>query len=315
TSQNVSISISSSGSNFRVTDASDGSSQDFLRLLVLRFVLVGSNGNDRLSIGTDITLPATLQGGAGNDALSGGGGNDVLIGEAGADELAGNGGSDTASYATRTEPLVLSADGSADDGAANEKDNIATDIEQLAGGSGNDSITGSDGNNVLLGNGGKDTLRGSGGNDTLSGGNGNDLLDGQSGSDFLVGSAGAIDTVDYSARLLGVSVTIDDLPNDGTLGELDNIAATCEGFVGGLGSDSIVGSGKPNRIDGGSGSDTLRGGGGNDTILGGSGIDSILGEGGNDSLFSRDLELDSVSGGSGTDTAETDVVDIVSGVP
>jgi Ca2+-binding RTX toxin-like protein len=64
-------------------------------------------------------------------------------------------------------------------------------VENAAGGSGNDTITGSGAANNLIGNDGTDTIDGAGGNDTINGGNGDDTLTGGSGGDNLVGGAGA----------------------------------------------------------------------------------------------------------------------------
>ncbi len=54
----------------------------------------GQNGNDSISISSTVTLPAFLDGGAGNDFLSGGGGANILLGGAGNDELYGRNGRD-----------------------------------------------------------------------------------------------------------------------------------------------------------------------------------------------------------------------------
>jgi Ca2+-binding RTX toxin-like protein len=49
----------------------------------------GDAGNDTLSVGTSIKLPALLDGGRGNDILLGGSGNDILLGGPGNDMLFG----------------------------------------------------------------------------------------------------------------------------------------------------------------------------------------------------------------------------------
>ncbi len=59
-----------------------------------RIVLYGLGGNDTIDIASDITIPAELFGGAGNDVLRGGGGPDILIGGSGNDQLLGNAGMD-----------------------------------------------------------------------------------------------------------------------------------------------------------------------------------------------------------------------------
>ena len=120
--------------------------------------MLGGAGNDRLDGGGGND---TLDGGNADDVLLGGGGNDTLKDggtgstTGGNDQLAGGGGKDTADYSGRTGTLVLSIDGQGNDGYPGnafapggallgpEFDNILPDVEQVTGGSGNDSITGS----------------------------------------------------------------------------------------------------------------------------------------------------------------------------
>ncbi len=164
--------------------------------------VMGMEGNDILTLTPNVTLPATLFGGNGNDlligsdracTLSGDAGNDVLRPGTGKDVLNGGPGADVADYSGRTEALSLTLDGKANDGhrlgpgVAAENDNIGNDIEILKGGSGNDKLSGNAMANTLLGGGGNDLLYGMAGNDVLSGGSGNDLLSGGAGDDVLLG--------------------------------------------------------------------------------------------------------------------------------
>lgn len=63
-------------------------------------------------------------------------------------------------------------------------------INNVFGGSGNDTITGDGRNNFLKGNGGNDQLDGSDGADLLIGGIGNDNVVGNAGRDILIGGVG-----------------------------------------------------------------------------------------------------------------------------
>src|SRR5204863_2354987 len=67
----------------------------------------GGNGNDTLTAGRGNDL---LDGGAGNDRLDGRGGNDSLDGGTGADVIAGGAGVDTTTYAARSANLVGTID-------------------------------------------------------------------------------------------------------------------------------------------------------------------------------------------------------------
>lgn len=115
-------------------------------------------------------------------------------------------------YATGTGKAVTAVTGSgtggqlditaaaANDGAATEGDSVASDVEIINGGAGNDvlnahAVAATD--VVLMGNAGDDKLTGGAGNDDLCGGAGNDRFFDNAGNDNLVGGAGS-DTADYS---------------------------------------------------------------------------------------------------------------------
>ncbi len=175
--------------------------------------LSGGPGNDTLS--SDAVLGAVL-GDAGNDTLTGhdlegGRGNDRLLGTEsdddellggpGADAITGNGGVDTASYRDRSEPVRVTLDRLANDGAVGERDNVQT--ENVTGGSGDDVVIGDAGANELgSSTGGDDQLSGRGGPDTLIGGPGRDTLTGGAGNDTLLSFSnqpGVIDVVQCGA--------------------------------------------------------------------------------------------------------------------
>lgn len=215
--------------------------------------LLGLDGDDTLNGGDE---PDNLFGGNGNDTLNGGGGDDSLFGQLDNDTLNGGGGFDT-------------LNGGAGD-----------DI--LNGGADDDDLTGGDGNDIL--NGGAD-------DDTEFGGAGNDVFNQENvinGADEMVGGSG-VDTVDYSARLVNVTVTLGDATaNDGQVGESDLAGITpvdIENVKGGGGLDNLTGSSLANFISGGNGNDTLTGLGGDDIFDEGaasSGSDTITGGGESD---------------------------------
>jgi Ca2+-binding RTX toxin-like protein len=80
-------------------------------------------GNDTVTLGKTVPVPATIRGGEGDDVLTGGAGADKLIGGPGDDELNGRGGND----------VLLG-------GAGNDT---------LIGGPGTDTLNGGSGQNVL----------------------------------------------------------------------------------------------------------------------------------------------------------------------
>jgi Ca2+-binding RTX toxin-like protein len=246
------------------------------------------------TITLNAALPGRLQGGNGNDKITGGPSDDVLVGDAGSDTLAGGAGRDTADYSARTAPVAVSLNGTADDGEAGEKDNVANDVEILAGGSGDDQLSGNDADNVLLGNGGNDILGGGAGNDQLDGGAGNDILAGSDGSDTLTGGDGN-DTASYAASTTSVQVVLDGKPGDGAPGENDNVI-----------TENVVGSGADDVLIGDSGPNVLTGGGGNDRLLGGKGADTLDAGPGDDIIQSLDGVKDNVMCGDGEDGVVSD---------
>jgi Ca2+-binding RTX toxin-like protein len=259
--------------------------------------MVGSSHDDTL-VGN--AANNSIQGGPGRDQLFGQDGFDTLDGGTGADTLSGGNDVDTITYESRTALVSVNlGDGLANDGQAGEGDNPAG-VEKVVGGRGNDVLIGNLGDNILEGGPGNDDLRGSDGNDLLRGGDGSDNLIGNSGSDTLDGQLGAdnltggdgpgIDRVIYP-RLNAVTVTIDDVANDGEFAEGDNVRTDNEQVEGSIAGDTLSGS------DNG---ETLLGGLGNDTLDGRGGADVLDGSTGEDTLRARDGVADQVNCGSGT---------------
>ncbi|MFG6429183.1 VCBS domain-containing protein [Roseateles sp. LYH14W] len=237
-------------------------------------LLAGNDGNDLLS------------GGAGNDTLQGGAGNDTLRGGAGTDSLDGGGhgigatDGDIADYSDQATAVTASLATGTATGASIGTDTLAN-IEHLAGGSANDTLTGDANANILWGNAGVDTLVGGAGNDTLRGGAGNDSIDGGADIDTLsysdingpvivnLGSTThsitvRVNGVDYAYNVLaGTSQGVSQAGSTAGTDTLSNV----ENIVGSGGADIIIGSDGDNFIDGADGGDTLSGGAGNDTLV------------------------------------------------
>lgn len=215
------------------------------------FTLGGGPGNDELIGGsgqnTLIGGPGddTLRGNAGNDHMEGGPGDDVELGGAGIDTfeqgnaangsdfLSGGPGVDTIDYAQRTVGVnVTIGAGGDDDGEPGEADEVNVDVENVHGGSGDDTLVGSGGRNTLHGNAGNDELFGGNNADWLHGGDGDDYLQGDPGANLLFGEAG----------------------NDILVGSLQGI----EKFFGGDGDDQITlnTDGRTEPVNCGPGNDT-----------------------------------------------------------
>ena len=215
----------------------------------------------------------TLIGGNAVDTLTGNSANNGLDGGPGGDFLNGGGGDDYALYWQRTAPVNVTLDGVVNDGEAGENDVLAADVESVVGGSGDDT---------LVGNSGVNNLWGFSGNDSFDGGLGADLLWGGSG----------VDHVSYASRTADLSVSLDNVANDGEAGEGDNLYDV-DDVTGGAGADTLIGSALPNVLTGGPGRDVL------------TGLD------GDDRLEARDEGEDDLTCGNGADTVFGDWYDIV----
>ncbi|RHW24585.1 calcium-binding protein [Nocardioides immobilis] len=154
--------------------------------------------------------------------------------------------------------MSLSLDSAENDGGPSEHDFLGSDLEILAGGASNDTITG----NQLA--------------QTLNGNGGDDVLDGGLGSDIMFGGAG-VDTVDYRRRVAPVTVSVDGVSSDGEAGENDWVPPENEIVIGGSGDDTLSGPDGSNIFDGYFGKDTLLGGAGDDVLDGGPGPDTLSG--------------------------------------
>lgn len=276
--------------------------------------LHGGDGNDLVDGGDDADM---LDGDAGDDEVHGGNdvaddllyggpGDDVfdecsLGGGTGADDIFGEDGVDTVDYSLRSNGVIVTLDsGTADDGESGEGDDIVT-VENVLGGTGNDSLTGNAGNNFLYGGPGGDDLHGLSGNDLLEGGAGGDTHDG----------GDLIDTITYANAGAGVTVNLftNTFGSDEAAGDS---ATAVENIIGSDGEDTLTGSGGTNTIWGGLGTDHLYGEAGRDTIYGDGGVDDLHGNQGQDLLYggAGDDDLfgnadgDTLRGGAGNDYME-----------
>ncbi len=198
----------------------------------------------------------TIRGGDAADTLHGDGGDDSLLGGGGIDALDGGLGRDTATWEDRGEPVAASL--VTDVGA----EDTLTAIEDLLGGTGNDTLIGDAGPNILRGNDGDDNMQGGEGDDTLQGSFGRDRLDGGGGTDA---STWEERTEPVVASLL----------ND--VGAEDDLVAI-ENLTGSGGDDTLIGDDGVNVLRGQEGKDVLRGGLGSDVLDGGADVDTATWE-------------------------------------
>jgi Ca2+-binding RTX toxin-like protein len=161
-------------------------------------VVEGSRFNDTIT-GSDADHREILIGGNGNDRVTGLGGTDVFVEGAtpnGSDTIAGGGGLDLVDYSQRSKRVeVHMEDVARNDGEIGELDFIDPNTNDVFGGSAGDVLVGGSGANVLIGNAGDDALDGNGGDDELVGGAGGDFLAGGTENDLINASDNTADTI------------------------------------------------------------------------------------------------------------------------
>lgn len=281
----------------------------------------GGSGND-VFIGN--TLGNRLEGGDGDDSLYGGDGVDTFEDYFGGNAIFGGNDRDT---------LDLSGGGSRWTvdlvaGTFVKAGIVSTvsDVENVLGGSNDDTITGDDEDNTLYGGDGDDVMAGGLGANILYGGDGDDTLTSTLGLDelfggndedtFVTGTFGvtidgggsddtvfastfvgtndldggdATDTIDWSASFEN-GLTFDLAA--GTVADAfgSDRMANFEHLTGTDGDDTITGTSAANTLDGGDGLDTIYGGAGNDILYAGAG------NGGQENLYGG-ADVDILYGG------------------
>jgi Ca2+-binding RTX toxin-like protein len=238
---------------------------------------------------------------------------------------------DTLSYAGSTVDVTVVLDSNlavaGEVGTASGFSSIAN-IENVIGGTGNDTITGSALANNLQGGAGNDLLDGAGGVDTMIGGTGDDTYVTDGGDTLTEGAGAGTDTVRSSVNftlaanfenltLLGAALTgtgngvanvIIGNGNDNSLSGL----AGADTISGGDGNDIIVGGTENDILDGDAGNDTLQGDAGDDTLRGGIGADTMTGGAGNDTYYVDSLaDVVIEAAGGGIDTVFTTIANYV----
>jgi Ca2+-binding RTX toxin-like protein len=212
-----------------------------------------------LGLGTSTSAQTGTDTLSGIENVTGSSGNDTFVASSGDGNNAYNGGLGADTYdlsGTTAAATVLLAQGTAT--SAQTGNDTLTGIENVTGGSGNDTLGGDAQNNVLIGGAGNDVLNGNAGADTMIGSLGDDSYFVDNAGDVVTEAAGqGTDTVFASVNYsLSAGQEIEFLrANAGATG----LALTGNEFanrlVGGVGNDTL---------DGGTGNDSLGGGGGND---------------------------------------------------
>jgi Ca2+-binding RTX toxin-like protein len=227
----------------------------------------------------DVFYTSKLDGGEGDDSLFGGLAftGTMFEGGPGGDAFYGNGAVD---YSSRTNPVTVTiGDDLANDGEASEGDLVSSDIDQVYGGHGADTLTALNAPDLDI-----TYLRGGEGDDHVSAlkTDWTAIVEGNDGDDVLHNASA-----------------------EGTIfgGDGDDL------LVGDHGGQALWGQKGNDRMRGQAGNDLLRGGAGADELSGGPAKDQMFGNDGNDRFMARDGKVDYSDGGGGTDKARADTFD------
>lgn len=211
-----------------------------------------------------------LRGDSGSNELAGLEGNDTLFGGLGVDFLDGGAGAaDWADYSDKSAAISVEINGATNAivNVGDVAEDVIRNIENLKGGSSNDT---------LRGDGLANELHGQDGNDSLWGGAGDDVLDGGASGDTMVGGAGNDQyMVDAFADLVteladgGIDTVFSAV--NWTLGTfVERLTLTGEENLRGDGNDLsniLIGNAGNNVLDGRGAADTMAGGFGSDTYF------------------------------------------------
>ncbi len=196
-----------------------------------------------------------------NDNITGDSGDNGFDGLSGNDIIDGGGGIDTIYYGTwdnngRSLTLLPGINGSDPNGVTvNLAANTASDGE-----GGTDTLTNIEN---VIGSKGADTITGNGADNRIEGGAGGDIMD---------GGAGSNDTASYEDSQSGVTVTVNGAASGGDA--QGDTLANFENLRGSFNSDVLTGDVGANRLEGQDGNDNLAGLDGNDVLDGGFGSDT-----------------------------------------
>ena len=248
------------------------------------------NANAATGIATVLGVGQTL---STVENLTGSNGDDILGGTTGDNAIDGLGGTDSVSYADRTagQDIVATLGGTGGQTGTGENDSF-TNVENLAGGAGDDTLTGDGAKNELRGNAGADTLSGLGDDDLLIPGIGAGTSTGGLGVD-------TVSFVDVPPAGSGFTVVASLVTGTAVVLGVTQALVTVENLTGSAGDDLLTGDGADNAFAGGGGIDTVAY---SDRLAGSNVIASLLtGSGGVGAESDTFASIENLRGGAGDD--------------
>jgi Ca2+-binding RTX toxin-like protein len=227
--------------------------------------LTGGSGNDTI-VGPDVDTTWIIDGTnagsiggvsfTGFENLTGGAGEDTFVfadGGSISGVIDGGGGTNTLDYSAYTADVTVDLEAGTATGTGG-----VSNIQNVTGGEGSDTLAGDSAANILIGGAGDDMLTGGAGADTVDGGAGSDTLTEQRDADFTLRDT------DLTIGLEGMDILAGIEQADFTAGVSANTldASAFTGFVtlaGQEGDDILIAGLGIGTFDGGTGSDKLVG--------------------------------------------------------
>ena len=229
----------------------------------IKSVVVGSSSSDTL-VGPNATNTWSITGtNAGNVAgvtfsavenLTGGTGLDIFKFSNGKNvtgAVNGGGGHDWLDYSLYTTGVTVNLA----TGAATGVGAGVTNVQNVRGGSGNDSLTGNAQGNILMGGPGADTIQGGSGRSILIGGMGADPVTGGAGDDVVIGGYTSYEA-STTANDLALQAILDEWQSgDGYSTRISKIKAGLPGGYKLVWGTTVRDDGSANTLTGGAGMD------------------------------------------------------------
>ncbi|WP_406694879.1 choice-of-anchor Q domain-containing protein [Singulisphaera sp. Ch08] len=285
-------------------------------------VYYGYEGNDKLTLASNLALATTILVGNGNVTFQLGNGNNTVTAGNGNVTIQAGDGKNTIAVGNGNNTVRLgNGENTVTTGNGNDTIQAGDGKNTIAAGAGNNTVRLGDGNNTVTAGAGNDTIQAGDGNNTIVAGNGNNTVRLGDGNNTVTADAGN-DTIqagngDNTIAAGNGNNTIQAGDGDNAITASNGNNTVCLGdgnnsVIAGAGSDTIQAGDGNNTIAAGAGNNTVRLGDGNNTVTADAGNDTIQAGDGNNTIaagngnnsFCLGDGTNTVTAGAGNDTIQ-----------